>query len=184
MGFAILIVTYLWKRSRPRWGYGVALAMVVFLCVAAPLIIYLSREKGRVTFGDSGSVNFAWAMSPSITTRNYQGGPAAAPILRHPTRQLMTHPPVFEFDGPVLGTYPPWTDPSYWNEGLRGHFGFRQELAVLLTTVPSEVRLVFRDRADLAAGIIILALLGGSLWFTSLLEVWPLIALPILALAA
>ena len=41
----------------------------------------------------------------------------------HPTRQIMTHPPVFEFDGPVPGTYPPWTDPSYWNEGVHPRFG-------------------------------------------------------------
>jgi hypothetical protein len=29
---------------------------------------------------------------------------------------------VFEFNGPISASYPPWYDPSYWNEGLRFHF--------------------------------------------------------------
>jgi hypothetical protein len=54
--------------------------------------------------------------------RNWQGSPAGngAPI--HPTRQIHRHPDVFEFNGPINASYPPWYDPSYWNEGLRFHF--------------------------------------------------------------
>lgn len=185
MGFAILVAAYLWNRSTPMWRRGVFLATVVFLCGAAPLIVYLSREKGRITFGDSGSVNFAWAMmAPATTTRNYQGGPPGTTHLLHPTRQLLQHPPLFEFDGPVVGTYPPWTDPSYWNDGLRVHFSLRKELRVLSTSVPSELRLLFRDRPDLVASVIILALFSGFLWVTALLDAWPLAVLPVLGMAA
>jgi len=35
---------------------------------------------------------------------------------------LWDAPPTFEFASPVGGTYPPWTDPSYWYEGLKYHF--------------------------------------------------------------
>lgn len=184
MGLAILMVAYLWKRSTAAWGRGIFFATVVFLCGASPLVLYLSKEKGRLTFGDSGSVNFAWAMAPTTTTRNYQGGAPGTTHLFHPTRQLLQHPPLFEFDGPIVGTYPPWTDPSYWNDGLRARFSLREELRVLSTSVPSEVRLLFRDRPDLVAGVIILALFSGSLWVTALGDSWPLIVLPILGMGA
>ncbi|MGA9507545.1 MAG: hypothetical protein WBV55_02750 [Candidatus Sulfotelmatobacter sp.] len=95
----------------------------------------------------------------------------------HPTRQLLRHPALFEFDGPVVGTYPPWTDPSYWNEGLKWHFKLKPQLEQLATTAASEVRLMVRARPDLVAGVIILALLSGGIWFSSLRELWPLIAI-------
>ena len=102
----------------------------------------------------------------------------------HPTRQLLTHPPLFEFDGPVVGTYPPWTDPSYWNEGLQSHFKLKPEIEVLARTVPSEIRLLLRARPELVVGVIVLALLGGKLWLISLSDLWPLVVLPFVGMGA
>ena len=48
--------------------------------------------------------------------------------------------------------YPPWTDPSFWNEGLQAHFKLRPQMEVLARTVPSELRLLFRARPELVAG--------------------------------
>jgi hypothetical protein len=179
LGFVTLAAGYLWKRSRPGWGRGMALAALVFLCASAPLIFLLSHQKGRFTFGDSGKLNYAWFVSPRTYWRNWQGETEVSgsgnPV--HPTRQLLRHPPVFEFDGPVGATYPPWADPSYWNEGLQGHFKLKPQLEVLASTVPSEARLLFRARPELVAGVIILALLSGQLWLAGLCELWPLIAM-------
>jgi hypothetical protein len=182
IGFATLAVGYLWKRSIPGWGRGMALASVVFLCTAAPWIFLLSNQKGRFTLGDSGRVNYSWAVSPRTFTRNWQGEEPGSGKPAHPTRQMLKHPPLFEFDGPVVGTYPPWTDPSYWNEGLKWHFKLRAQLEVLATTVPSETRLMIRDRPELTTGVIILALLGGELWLAALLELWPFIVVPMIGL--
>jgi hypothetical protein len=185
LGFVTLAAGYLWKRSRPGWGRGMAVAAVVFLCASAPLIFLLSHQKGRFTFGDSGKLNYAWFVSPRTFWRNWQGqrpgeGEGRVPgsgAAVHPTRQLLQHPPVFEFDGPVVATYPPWADPSYWNEGLQGHFKLKPQLEVLASTVPAEARLLLRARPELVAGIIILALLSGQLWLAGLRELWPLIAM-------
>jgi len=95
----------------------------------------------------------------------------------HPTRQLLRRPPLFEFDGPVAGTYPPWTDPSHWNEGLQWHFKPKPQLEVLARTVPSEIRLLFRARPELVAGIIALALISGHLAWAGLRELWPFLAM-------
>ncbi|MGB8989338.1 MAG: hypothetical protein WCC37_22260, partial [Candidatus Sulfotelmatobacter sp.] len=177
LGFVILATAYWWKPSLPGWGRRMLVAALVFLCVSAPLILLLSRQKGRLTFGDSGRLNYAWFVSPRTFWRNWQGEVPGSGVPVHPTRQLLRYPPLFEFDGPVVGTYPPWIDPSYWNEGLKWHFKLKPQLEQLATTSASEVRLLVRARPDLVVGVMILALLGGGIWFSSLCELWPLIAI-------
>jgi len=184
LGFVTLGVGYLWRRSTPGWGRGMAVAALAFLCASAPLILLLSHQKGRFTFGDSAKANYAWYVSPRTFWRNWQGEVPGSGTPIHPTRQLLRHPPLFEFDGPVVGTYPPWTDPSYWNEGLQGHFKFRPQMEVLAGTVPSEIRLLFRARPELVAGVIALALLSGSLWLAGLRELWPFLAISIVGLGS
>ena len=68
-----------------------------------------------------------------------------------------------------------WTEPSFWNEGLQAHFKLRPQMEVLARTVPSELRLLFRARPELVAGLIALALISGQLWLASLRELWPLL---------
>jgi hypothetical protein len=114
----------LWKNSK-RWRRGLVISTLIFLCTSAPLIWALSRQKGRFTFSDTGRLNYAWSITRHITLRNWHGEVPGSGTPVHPTRQLLLHPPVFEFDGPILGTYPPWTDPSYWNEGLQWHFSLK-----------------------------------------------------------
>jgi hypothetical protein len=177
IGFVTLGAAYLWKRSDPGWGRRIAVAGLVFLCACAPLIALLSHQKGRFTFGDSGRLNYAWFVSRGTFTRNWQGGVPGSGTPVHPTRQLLRRPALFEFDGPVVGTYPPWTDPSYWNEGLQWHFHSKLQMEELAVTIPSEIRLLFSDRPELVAGIIALALISGQLVWAGLRELWPFLAM-------
>jgi len=177
-----LALAYLWKRSSPSWRRGIFVAGLAFLCTAAPLVLILSRQKGRLTFGDSGKLNYAWAVSPRTFHRNWQGEIPESGIPLHPTRQVLRRPPVFEFDGPVIGTYPPWTDPSYWNEGLQWHFKLKPQMEVLGANVASEIRILLRTQPALVTGILVLALLSGRPWLAGLRELWPLIVLPLAAM--
>jgi hypothetical protein len=183
LGIVALILAYLWQRSPQSWRHGVAVAVLVFLGVSAPLVLALSVEKGRPTFGDSGRLNYAWAVSPRTFWRNWQGEVPGSGRPVHPTRQLLQHPPVFEFDGPVPGTYPPWADPSHWNEGLRWHFSLREQVEVLATTMVSETRVLLRAQPGLVIAVVVLALLSGGAWFAGLRQLWPLIAWPAAAFA-
>ena len=101
------------SRHRQTW-----LTAIVFASIAMPYVGLLSHEKGRFTFGDSGKFNVIWMVN-GVPYRHWQGGSEANGRPIHPTRQLSAAPNVFEFDGPVGGTYPPWYDPIYWNEGAR-----------------------------------------------------------------
>ena len=183
LGLVVLAGAYLSRRSTQGWARGIALATLIFWCICAPLIFMLSVQKGRFTFGDSGRGNYAWFVSPRTSPRNWQGEEPGSGRPVHPTRQLLKSPPVFEFDGPVVGTYPPWTDPTYWNEGLTPHFELKPQLEVLKSTVPGEANLLLRKRPELVLCVLILGLLSGSLWLVALRELWVFIALPAVGMA-
>ena len=185
LGVFTLAAAFLWKRSGPSWGRGMAVAGLVFLCVSAPLVLLLSHQKGRFTFGDSGRINYAWWVNPKTPLMGWQGDKPGSGHPVHPLRQILQRPEVLEFDGPVAGTYPPWADPSYWNEGLQWHFSLQSQLRALVITVPNEIRLLALSRPDLLAGIIVLALLGGGpLWWTGVRALWPLAAMSLVGLGA
>lgn len=111
----------LFLRLNWRNVANVGLALLIFASIAAPQIIVLSRVKGRVTFSDSGKLTFAWS-NYDLPICDWQGQPAGSGIPLHPTRMVYTHPQMFEFNGPIRASYPPWYDPSYWNDGMSPKF--------------------------------------------------------------
>ncbi len=142
LAFVCLALTLLSPAGIRRTFPKTLLAGLMFAVVASPLVLLLSGQKHRLTFGDSGALNYAWYVD-GATYRHWQGeplggrseiaprwtkGPVSTGIPAHPTRQILVSPPVFEFDGPPQGTYPLWADPSYWNDGLRAPFDTKQQL--------------------------------------------------------
>jgi hypothetical protein len=108
-----------WSRQHVLRLAGSAL---IFLAVTLPWIALLSQSKGRLTFSDSGRLNFAW-FNYELPYVHWQGGPPESGMAAvHPTRKIFAQPPVFEFNGPLRASYPPWFDPSYWNEGMSPPF--------------------------------------------------------------
>lgn len=104
-------------RSKAARGVGVSLAVLAL--IAAPWVVFLSRAKGRLTFGDAGRLNYAW----------YVGGVPVTPL--PPARLLESDPDIYELDRPMAITYPGWYDPSYWYEGVRARFDARRQAAVI-----------------------------------------------------
>jgi len=117
-GLLCLAIAAALTRRQPASRVRLWLAVATFAAIAVPYIWILSNAKGRFTVGDSGRWNIIWMVN-RVPLYNWQGGPAGNGVPIHPTRQLSSHPAVFEFDGPVGGTYPPWYDPIYWTEGAQ-----------------------------------------------------------------
>jgi hypothetical protein len=115
--------------ARPEHRLRSALVTTAaFLLIAGPFAFALSVQKGRPTFGDSGKLNYAWYVN-GVQRRHWQGGTSTDGAPLHPTRKVFASPPVFEFNGPIGGTYPVWYDPSYWYDGVKIRLDPTKQLA-------------------------------------------------------
>ena len=175
LGFGLLTILLFSGRMSRRRVCGVLLAAFLFLIVSLPFVAALSKSKGRLTFGDSGRINYAGGVSPNVPPKHWQGETVGGGVPKHPTRQLLEHPAVFEFAKPVAGTYPPWYDPSYWNEGAQWTFRLRSQIRVLVQSARNYTKMLV-GKLGLLAGLLIFILWGGAPTRKAIFSNWPLIA--------
>ena len=108
-----------------------ALVLVAFLVTCAPFVTALSVRKGRLTFGETGRLNYAWEVLGAPRSTHWQGEPENLGAPTHPTIQVLDSPAAFVFPEPIAGTYPPWYDPSYWYDGISPRFNLGRQVDVL-----------------------------------------------------
>lgn len=134
--------------SLPRRGLPSALAAFLagFLVLAGPWIAMLSLEKERATFGDTGRLAYGLFVNGTQYYTHWQGEPPGSGIPAHPTRRIPGAIEMYEFATPVVATYPPWGDPSYWNEGLRVWFSFDGHLRALVQTLRTYYVIFFKTQ--------------------------------------
>jgi hypothetical protein len=176
LAFVFLSVALFSSPARMKAGAKILAAVFVFALFAGPWIAILSHSKGRFTFGDSGKLNYIGSPStPSLSNSSTSAAPEANYV--HPLPELDAHPPVLVFPAPVSGTFPPWYDPSYWNEGVRFHFSLDSQVQRLHQSYDAYWDIL------IAQGAFVLALLAlffsqgeGDLRLTAarLARVWPL----------
>jgi hypothetical protein len=137
---------------------------LLFAVVAAPLVIALSRSKGRLTFGDTGKIAYAEIID-GVSRFGFWLGEGNTGTPKHPVQKLASDPEVFAFATPVGGTYPPWYDASYWLDGLVTHVDFGKQVATVFDGVRAYLRMALQQLALIGA-IVILGLMGwGSYSF-------------------
>ncbi len=122
----LLLVSLLFLKK----GYHLrvfSLTLLTFCLVAGPFITVLSLAKGHFTFGDAGPLNYA----RFVNGISYPPPEEVRKILPHPLRRVLSAPVIWEFGQPVAGTYPPWYDPSYWQEGIRPRWILKDQLKAL-----------------------------------------------------
>jgi hypothetical protein len=136
------------------------LSLLAFALAAAPWIGALSRQKGRLTFGDTGKLAYALFVDDIAYYTHWHGAPAGSGTALHPTRRVFDQPAVFEFNGPIQATYPPWFDPSYWNEGMRTHFNLRGHIRASIETAKTYYVLFSKTQWAFAALAILLLITG------------------------
>ncbi|HTV60786.1 MAG TPA: hypothetical protein VMJ93_18070 [Verrucomicrobiae bacterium] len=130
LAFVFLFGVLLIGRGR-RMIAGLAISVICFLAIAAPYIGALSKAKGHLTYGEAGRINYAEFVGGARPFANWQGGPQGVGVPLHPTRQVLVSPPVYEYATPIYGTYPPWTDPSYWYQGISPRINLRRQLDLI-----------------------------------------------------
>jgi hypothetical protein len=145
---------------RQRWR--AAGACVVFITIALPFIIGLSTQKGRFTFGESGRYNYA--VHVNHVPRTHWQGDAEYGKPVHGSRQIVDRPATFEFATPLPGTYPAWTDPSYWYDGLHSRINLRRTIGRLFQLLREELVFFFELHGGLVATLFLLFYVGGRKW--------------------
>jgi 4-amino-4-deoxy-L-arabinose transferase-like glycosyltransferase len=121
LSFVFLLAAWMATGNPLKTAKQSILALLVFLAIAGPWVVTLSRSKHRATFGDVGKLAFA-TLIDNIPQPFFWQGEDNTGIPAHPVRQLLKKPRLFEFATPIGGTYPPAYDWSYWMEGVRPHF--------------------------------------------------------------
>jgi hypothetical protein len=136
------------------------LSLLAFAFVAGPWIVALSKQKDRLTFGDTGKLAYALFVDDVTYYTHWHGAPTGSGTPIHPTRRVFEQPAVFEFNGPIQATYPPWFDPSYWNEGMRTHFDLRGHIRASIETAKTYYVLFSKTQWAFAALAMLLLITG------------------------
>ena len=174
VSLAVIVVLAVLLRRRSRGWLSVAVCAAVFLGISLPWVAALSTQKGRLTFGDAGRLNYAWKVN-NVPISHWQGDPLTGQPL-HPTRKLSEQPTVYEFAEPIRATYPVWHDPSYWFDGIRPRFVPRMQAARIMSSVD-----YFISRGWLAPMLLatlVAALIAGRASIASAIRRWWFVLLP------
>ncbi len=118
--FAVMAIDLRRAAVRPLLTAG-----VVWLVLVAPWTAILSARAGRLTFGDAGRLTYGWYV-------NGQDAPSlhvAAPGARAADTDALL--PGIGVPGDAAGTNPMWFDPARWNQPVRPHFSFSDEIATV-----------------------------------------------------
>jgi hypothetical protein len=154
------------RRSLLRAFGAPVVALVVFSVIAGPYIAALSHQKHRLTFGESGNLNYAWYVSGTERTHlepweTKRFGSATVHLL-HPEKQLLASPGVYSYKALKLGTYPAWFDTTYFDDRIVPKFS----LGRLLKRDSRNVALILRYALNHPEPLVLLVVLlaaGASL---------------------
>jgi hypothetical protein len=182
MALVFLVITLCFRLNR-RNVANVGLALLIFASIAVPQIIVLSRTKGRATFSDSGKLTFAWS-NYDLPICDWQGQPAGSGLPLHPTRMVYAHPEMFEFNGPIRASYPPWYDPSYWNDGMSPKFRINLVFRHFVRNATSILLDFTRPRIWLVGVVLLLCFCEPSATIRGVTQYWYLIVPSVSVFAA
>lgn len=183
LAFVFLAVSLFAAGDFRKVALRMMVATAAFLSLGIPFIVALSQAKGRPTFGDSASLNYAWHVD-GVPSVHWQGGlPPCAGSPKHPTRKIFTLPSIYEFANPVGGTYPPWFDPSYWNEGLVPCFHLKNQIRVLMRNARIYLELILKGGLLIAVLILLFRRPARWSWVEDVLENWFLLIPAVAAMA-
>ena len=172
---SIVFLAIAWLVQK-RSGQKIFLAAGVFLLFSLPFILLISDKKGKFTIGEAGTVTYLRYVN-GMPFPHWQGDPQRGIILTHPSRIVHQSPAVYEFDGPIGGTYPISTDPSYWYEGVEPRFDIASLLTRLFVSSLAYAELFFQQQGILVASIFALYMMmqRGKFTLQETLKRWALV---------
>ena len=178
----IYLIVFVWilRRRKRSLGPPVGALLGTFVLVAGPFILALSWKEHRLTFGDSGRLNYAWEVDGAARWMHWQGEPYDIGKPLHPTTKVSSNPAAYVFDSNQPGTYAPWYNPSYWYAGVRPHVKIVPQLKVFFFNITYAVRLLVSF--PLTFPVMLLLFLEGwsavRFGMFRLFQLWPILLPP------
>jgi hypothetical protein len=170
-------------RSTMRRAARVLLpGVVVWIALAAPQVIAVSREVGRLSFGETGSMNHAWFARGVSFERVWRGDPASgasAPAAR-PAPRLHDNPAAYLIESRDGGTFPLWFAPHRWTQGMKADFSASRQLKA----VGTQLRWYLFFLVPYIAVLVVVAGQGVHRPVRRTLRRWVPVALPVFAALA
>lgn len=176
VALTFLVISILVVRRKAKMLPYALCAMGIFLLISLPFILLISDKKGKFTIGEAGTVTYLRYVN-GMPFPHWQGDPQRGIILTHPTRIIHQSPVIYEFDGPLGGTYPISTDPSYWYEGVETRFDIASLLARGIASVLVYAELFFHQQGILVTCIVAVYVMmqGRKYALQETLEKWALV---------
>jgi 4-amino-4-deoxy-L-arabinose transferase-like glycosyltransferase len=177
LGLVFLAVAWLasgeLRRAAPRTLAG----LLVFLAICLPFILAISHSYGSFTIGEAGTITYLRHVNGQ-TNPHWQAASNDAESQTTPSRQLLLYPPVYEFAGPIGGTYPVSYNPAHWYAGADVKFDAGRQLQAMLRNALTYVELFGWQQGGLLAITGLLYALGPSRFGSplALLRRWGLVA--------
>jgi hypothetical protein len=166
LAFVFYLALFLQKNRSQMWP-RLVLSMAMFAAVCLPFAVALSKSKGRFTFSDVGVMAYRHVMGVDEEPLEVDSPkPAAAPDIQDYTRIIH------------LGTYPPWSDPSYGYRATPFHISLRRQLNRTHIVLRYYFDLFVVQLGALGAAFLALFFAGGGKRFARRFVKQPLLWLP------
>ena len=145
---ALLGLSYLTTRRLHQSAKRHLISGIVFIAIALPQVIALSRQAGTLRISDSARI--VYALRVNHVPKLWLGSPSASGTPVHPIEQLSTRPQTLAFptDKPNRA-YPLWDEPSYWYEGMHPRFDAAQQLDALRRNIVTDLGIALKVLAPL-----------------------------------
>jgi hypothetical protein len=177
-----LVFAGLMLLSLGRKRAGILYSAIMLASAAVLMLPYaygLSWAAGYPSFGESGSLNYAWHVNKLLGEAFWQGGPAVYGSPIHPPQLVIWKPHVYLFEKPFPVTYPPFFNPPYFYQGYRHFFSLRNQSRALARNGLSLVNILKTQFMLLAlAACFFLSQIGRpkiKLLFRKMASLWPLL---------
>ena len=170
LGF-VFYVALLLQRNRRRMLPGLVLSVAIFVAVCAPFVLALSKSKGRFTFSDVGVMAYRHVM-----------GADEAPLLPDVAPKPRMLSAIQDYTRIIhLGTYPPWSDPSYGYRATPFRFNLRRQINRTHVVLRYYFDLFVVQLGALATAFLVLFFAGSPQKFAKRLTGQQLLWLPAIA---
>jgi len=146
-------------------------SVIIFAAVCSPFALALSKSKGRFTFGDVGVMAYrhVMGMDEQPLVPDTRARPSAAPHIADYSQIIQ------------LGTFPPWSDPSYGYRATPFHFMLRRQLNRTHIVLRYYFDLFVVQLGPLLTGLLVLFFLGNRRELGKRLARLPVLWLPAIA---